>query len=59
LLCPAYGVGEDFYTAGSSERVLLEVQMLILGGDPSIADECHSSHCLKTHKNMQYRDIDL
>jgi hypothetical protein len=32
-------VGEELLTAGFLERVLLEIEVLILGGDACVADE--------------------
>ena len=42
LLGPADCISEDFDTAGRFERVLLEVEVLVLGRYACVPDECHS-----------------
>ena len=42
VFCPADRIGEDFDAAGSFERVLLKVEVLILGRNTGIPDEWHS-----------------
>lgn len=35
-------IGEDFETASRFQRVLLQAEVLVLGRNPRIADECHT-----------------
>jgi hypothetical protein len=41
----ADAVDEDFFAAGARQGVLLERQVLLMGGDPGVAD-VHRSSCL-------------
>ena len=42
MLCAADRISEDFDAARRFERVLLQAEVLVLGRNPRIADECHS-----------------